>query len=150
MSLTRAPLLALLLASLLIVIAAALGACAARDPQLAADNAEQARIGSPYRYAMSPGPDGKPVRTRVVVGEPAPSRADRRVQGRILDSIAQSEQACGATAPGKLVETRTIRHDDSRVDEAWVVTRGDEQVAYLVTLELGEEVDFFVHGRCRW
>jgi hypothetical protein len=132
-------------------IALLLVACAG-GPQasatLDADNAALAHSGSPYRWQMTRSADGAPVRRRVVIGEPAPTRAEEPMQRRILASIAQAEATCGATVPPQLLETRFIHHSDEQVEEAWVVTRGSARIAYLITLELGADADFFVHGRC--
>jgi len=131
--------------------AALLAACASApraDPKLDADNAELARTHSVYRWKLVPGEDGAAVRTRIVIGEPAPSRADEATQRKIMASIAQAELTCGSAEAPKLVETRRVADQNDRVDEAWVVTRGAAQVAYLVTLDFGAEVDYFVKGRC--
>jgi hypothetical protein len=132
-------------------VALLLVACAG-GPQagatLDADNAALARSGSPYRWQITRGADGAPVRSRVVIGEPAPTRAEEPMQRRILASIAQAEATCGASVPPELAETRAISHSEAQVEEAWVVKRGSARIAYLITLELGADADFFVRGRC--
>lgn len=128
-----------------------LAACAGGpqgDPTLEADNAALAKSGSAYRWQMTRGIDGATARSRVVIGQPAPTRAEERMQRRILASIAQAEATCGASAPPELVETRAVSHREEQVEEAWVVTRGSARIAYLITLELGTDPDFFVRGRC--
>ncbi|MDR3388201.1 MAG: hypothetical protein P4L92_14215 [Rudaea sp.] len=111
-------------------------------------NKQLEQRGSPYRWSSTNFPDGSAVLQRELIGTPCTTAANATLQHDVLTSIGQFEVQNGGSATPELLGTRCISLVRSQVNEAWVIARGKEKMAYTVSFrpQASGGVAFEVHG----
>ncbi len=118
--------------------AAAASACATReDPQetVRRANASLEQSGAPFRWKSTDAGEGSFAVERVLIGTPAPSLADVKLQADIRTLIGRAETMKSRSADLRVVETRTLPPDGPSARETWVIDAGKNgRQAYLIVL----------------
>lgn len=85
---------------------------------------------------------------RELIGTPAKTVADEQLQRDILATIGKSEGDFGAKQSPTLLETRAMSQAPAEITEIWVVSRGEQWMAYTVTMKPSPKggTDFSVTG----
>ena len=138
--------LAICISLLCTLVGCATSSVAERGTALANKDLEQR--GSPYRWRAESFEDGFSVVERELIGERCTTAADASLQRDVMTNIGKAEAHSGGSASPALVETRCISINKSQVDEVWVIARGDDEIAYTVTLrsQSGGGTDIEVQG----
>ncbi len=128
------------------LVGCATGSVAERS--IALSNKELERRGSPVRWNATSFDDGVSLFERTLIGKPCATAADERLQRDVMANIGKAEVQSGGSASPALVETRCVSINTSQVNEVWVIARGDDEIAYTVTLrsQSGGGTDIEVQG----
>lgn len=126
-----------------VLAAAVLVACATvpdrahEEQEVSALNQWLEKQGSPFRFALTgEQKNGTGVAKKYVLGNPCRTAAGAKLQVDIDHVIGEAESQNGGVAEPKIAETRCVYASQSplKIDEVWVVLRGNDKVAYTVEM----------------
>lgn len=111
-------------------------------------NRDAERSGSPYRWSSEATGLFDSVVRRYLIGTPGKTAADAQLQADILKVIGDVEAKQGGSQTPSLIQTRMVSQTPVEIVEVWVVSRGDKQIAYTVSMKpsLKGGTDFSVRG----